>query len=64
MTTNGTGSAHMGAPMPTAVWRTNHGYDPYIRSHFEWSEDVKSSTVFRYFIIHDAIKHYEVGWLG
>eukprot|EP00730_Choanoeca_flexa_P002014 TRINITY_DN10877_c0_g1_i1.p2 TRINITY_DN10877_c0_g1~~TRINITY_DN10877_c0_g1_i1.p2 ORF type:complete len:521 (+),score=125.70 TRINITY_DN10877_c0_g1_i1:3830-5392(+) len=59
MTTNGSLPAHLGSPLATAVWRTNHGYDPYIRSHFEWSEDVKSSTVFRYFIIHDAFKYYE-----
>ncbi|EDQ85377.1 uncharacterized protein MONBRDRAFT_38890 [Monosiga brevicollis MX1] len=49
----------IGEAIPDAVWRTNHGYDPEIREHFEWSMSPSSSTVFRYFIIHDALKQYE-----
>lgn len=51
---------HIGAPMSDALWRTNHGYDPIIREHFEWGDDLASNTVFRYMIIHDALKTYEV----
>lgn len=52
---------HIGAPMSDALWRTNHGYDPTIREHFEWSDGPTSNTVFRYMIIHDALQTYNVG---
>lgn len=42
-----------------AVWRTNHGYDPTIRKHYEWSDSPTSWTVERYFFIHDAIATYQ-----
>jgi hypothetical protein len=60
MTKAGNTTVPLGAPLPAALFRTNHGFDPYIREHFEWSESPSSNTVFRYFIIHDALKDYEV----
>eukprot|EP00050_Salpingoeca_kvevrii_P017702 m.67473 g.67473 ORF g.67473 m.67473 type:complete len:503 (-) comp7682_c0_seq2:947-2455(-) len=50
---------HIGAPMPEAVWRTNHGYDPTIRKHFEWSQNPDSWSNQRYFFIHDSLKTFE-----
>lgn len=51
-------STHIGAPMAEAVWRTNHGYDPVIMQHFEWSMSPSSWSVQRYFFIHDAFVTY------
>ena len=51
---------HIGAPMEEALWRTNHGYDPRIRSHFEWSQAPSSWSVKRYMFIHNALKDYEL----
>lgn len=35
----------IGYPLPEALWRTNHGYDPIIRQNFEWSQSPNSSTI-------------------
>eukprot|EP00051_Salpingoeca_urceolata_P032044 m.14029 g.14029 ORF g.14029 m.14029 type:complete len:505 (+) comp4721_c0_seq1:1601-3115(+) len=51
---------HLGAPTTEAVWRTNHGYDPLIRKHFEWSLTPSAWSVERYFFIEKAIKEYAV----
>lgn len=52
-------SVHLGAPVPEAVWRTNHGYDPVIRSHYEWSQAPSSWSVERYFFISDTLAFYK-----
>lgn len=49
---------HTGFPLVDAVWRTNHGYDPKIRSDFLWSQGPTSNTQNRYMIIHDALVDY------
>lgn len=38
---------HIGAPLPNAVWRTNHPYDPVTSKHFLWSDNLSSWTVQR-----------------
>jgi hypothetical protein len=38
---------HIGAPLPNAVWRTNHPYDPVTSQHFLWSDAIGSWTVER-----------------
>ena len=65
--TNGSGAVHIGFPMKEAVWRTNHGYDPVIRAHYEWSQAPSSWSMQRYMFIHDALVDYEqagvkIGW--
>lgn len=52
-------TVHIGFPMKEAVWRTNHGYDPVIRQHFEWSQAPSSWSMQRYMFIHDALQTYE-----
>ena len=52
-------SVHIGFPLKQAVWRTNHGYDPVIRQHFEWSQAPNSWSMQRYMFIHDAFTTYE-----
>ena len=60
MFTESSGTAvHIGFPMEEAVWRTNHGYDPVIREHFEWSQAPSSWSMQRYMFIHDALVTYE-----
>eukprot|EP00118_Oscarella_pearsei_P024914 m.307108 g.307108 ORF g.307108 m.307108 type:complete len:499 (+) comp41908_c0_seq1:30-1526(+) len=56
---DGNVSSHIGFPMTEAVWRTNHGYDPTIREHFEWSQSPSSWSMQRYMMIHEAITSYE-----
>eukprot|EP00054_Salpingoeca_dolichothecata_P025806 m.182208 g.182208 ORF g.182208 m.182208 type:complete len:486 (+) comp25474_c0_seq1:957-2414(+) len=51
--------SHIGGPLKEAVWRTNNGYDPIIRQHFEWSQSPTSDSVTRYFIMRDAIEAYQ-----
>lgn len=48
----------IGFPLPEAVWRTNHGYDPVIRKNYEWSQSPKADSIVRYMLIHDALKDY------
>ena len=45
--------------MEEALWRTNHGYDPIIREHFEWSQAPDSWSMMRYNFIRDALNTYE-----
>ena len=52
-------SDHIGFPVTEAVWRTNHGYDPIIREHYEWSQSPTSWSMQRYVMIHEAITSYE-----
>lgn len=47
-------SVPIGFPLPEAVWRTNHGYDPTIRAHFEWSQAPSSWSMERYAILHQS----------
>jgi hypothetical protein len=49
----------IGFPLPEAVWRTNHGYDPVIRSHFEWSQAPSSWSMERYEILHQSFLDLE-----
>jgi hypothetical protein len=49
----------IGFPMPEAVWRTNNGFDPTIRKHFEWSQSPTSWSEDRYLFIERAFKRYE-----
>ncbi len=51
-------AVHIGAPLPEAVWRTNHGYDPTIRAKYEWSQSPSSWSVVRYMLLHDAFQYY------
>eukprot|EP01012_Entosiphon_sulcatum_P035677 TRINITY_DN4530_c0_g1_i1.p1 TRINITY_DN4530_c0_g1~~TRINITY_DN4530_c0_g1_i1.p1 ORF type:complete len:483 (+),score=95.83 TRINITY_DN4530_c0_g1_i1:53-1501(+) len=48
----------IGAPMPNAVWRTNHAYDPTWLSTAAYKLP-SSSSIKRYFLLHDTIKLYE-----
>ena len=50
---------HIGSPMREALWRTNHGYDPLIRAHFEWSQAPSSWSSRRYMFIQEALHNYE-----
>lgn len=50
---------HIGFPLKEAVWRTNHGYDPTIRQHYEWSQAPSSWSMQRYMFIHEAFTSYE-----
>lgn len=54
----GDSPVHIGAPLPEAVWRTNHGYDPVIRNNYEWSQSPKADSIVRYMLIHDALENY------
>lgn len=49
----------IGAPMPHALWRTNHGYDPKTQADFLWSQSPTSNTVYRYMLIHQTLMDYE-----
>lgn len=55
---DGSAAVHIGSPLPQAVWRTNHGYDPKIRAKYEWSQAPSSWSVVRYMILHDAFNYY------
>lgn len=45
--------------MEEALWRTNHGYDPVIREHYEWSQAPDSWSMERYLFIRDALNTYK-----
>eukprot|EP01094_Clydonella_sp_ATCC50884_P007399 TRINITY_DN1657_c0_g1_i1.p1 TRINITY_DN1657_c0_g1~~TRINITY_DN1657_c0_g1_i1.p1 ORF type:complete len:513 (-),score=145.35 TRINITY_DN1657_c0_g1_i1:122-1639(-) len=49
-----------GAPMPEALWRTNHGYDPTIRRHYMWRKmHAGKWSAQRYGFIRDSFVYYE-----
>jgi len=49
-----------GLPLPEAVWRTNHGYDPeFLRTTMSAVPSGDSFT--RYKLLHDTIVGYKVG---
>ena len=56
---SGGSPVHIGFPLKEAVWRTNHGYDPVIREHFEWNQAPSSWSMQRYMFIHEAFISYE-----
>jgi len=54
---------HYGAPMPEALWRTNHAYDP------QWLETARDNTPnddseLRYMLIHDTLVSYALGTIS
>lgn len=53
------GQVPAGFPLPEALWRTNHGYDPKILADFLWSQGPKTDSQHRYDIIHDQIAAYK-----
>lgn len=55
---NGT-SVPIGFPLPQAVWRTNHGYDPTIRAHYEWSQSPESWSMQRYMMFYNYFSEFE-----
>jgi len=50
---------HLGAPLPNAVWRTNHAYDPTILAHQIEPDVPNSNTQTRYNIMANAFRYYE-----
>lgn len=48
--TNQTGNVRIGFPLPEAVWRSNHAFDPRI---MQTQEPLFNNTVFRYDLMHD-----------
>lgn len=48
--TNQTGHVRIGRPLPEAVWRSNHAFDPRIMLT---QEPLFNSTVFRYYLMAD-----------
>ena len=56
---NNSSGQHIGFPLKEAVWRTNHGYDPVIREHYEWSQSPSTWSMQRYMFIHDAFVYYD-----
>ena len=55
---DGTPPVHIGFPLHEALWRTNPGYDPVIREHFEWSQAPSSWSMKRYMYIYNALQEY------
>ncbi|XP_064389366.1 uncharacterized protein LOC135337365 [Halichondria panicea] len=49
---------HIGYPLHEALWRTNHGYDPVIRAHFQWSQSPSTWSNTRYMDIYNALQYY------
>jgi len=54
--TNQIGDVSIGNPLPEAVWRTNHAFDPLIMST---QEPLFNDTIFRYNLMHDLISGLE-----
>lgn len=54
----GVAPVHIGYPLPEAVWRTNHGYDPVIRKNYEWSQSPKADSIVRYMLIYNTLQDY------
>lgn len=48
-----------GFPMPHAVWRTNHGYDPTFLQTAVASGAPGKDTFTRYMLLHDTLAQYE-----
>lgn len=48
-----------GFSMPHAVFRTNHGYDPFINKYRTVLPGVNESTIRRYKVIKDTFLTYE-----
>ena len=49
---NSGASVSIGSPLPTAVWRSNHGMHPRV---MRTQEPLWNDTVMRYYLIHDTI---------
>ncbi|EFA80364.1 hypothetical protein PPL_07198 [Heterostelium album PN500] len=49
----------MGYPIKQAVYRTNHGYDPYIRKEQAYAPKPTDDTMVRYFLFHDNFEYYQ-----
>eukprot|EP00009_Paramoeba_aestuarina_P002976 CAMPEP_0201508122 /NCGR_PEP_ID=MMETSP0161_2-20130828/1571_1 /ASSEMBLY_ACC=CAM_ASM_000251 /TAXON_ID=180227 /ORGANISM="Neoparamoeba aestuarina, Strain SoJaBio B1-5/56/2" /LENGTH=457 /DNA_ID=CAMNT_0047902679 /DNA_START=184 /DNA_END=1560 /DNA_ORIENTATION=+ len=50
----------VGFPLPDALWRTNHPYDPALMNDYLWwGTSAYSSSQQRYMIAHDTILSYE-----
>jgi len=54
--TKQTGYVHIGKPLPHAVWRTNHGFNPRV---MRTQEPLFNGTVFRYDIMHNLFVELE-----
>jgi len=57
--TSGNTTVQIGFPLEEALWRTNHGYDPTIREHYEWSQSPTSWSMERYMFAYEAFTSYE-----
>jgi len=49
----------IGYAMKEALYRTNHGYDPTIRKHYEWNYTPSSWTMERYMFLYNGFTYYE-----
>jgi len=50
------GTIHIGTPIPEAVWRSNHAFDPNI---MQTQEPLFNDTVFRYNLMYDIFTDLE-----
>ena len=51
---------NIGRPRKDAIFRTNHGYDPYSISHFQWNgTNAMQYSVERYYMFADTFDYYE-----
>jgi len=50
------GNVHIGKPIPEAVWRTNHAFDPII---MQSQEPLFNDTVFRYNLMYTIFTELE-----
>jgi len=55
--TTQTGLVHIGSPIPNAVWRSNHGFDPRVMAT---QEPLFNNTVIRYSLMHDLFEGLEI----
>ena len=57
---SGNGTMVTGAPLPEAVFRSNHGFDPEIVSHFMWNKtEAYADSALRYHLMSKQIAEYE-----
>jgi len=49
----------IGFPLPEALYRTNHAYDPTIRAHFQDNTSPSGWSVVRYKMMYDGFVYYE-----
>eukprot|EP01114_Cavostelium_apophysatum_P014540 TRINITY_DN379_c0_g1_i1.p1 TRINITY_DN379_c0_g1~~TRINITY_DN379_c0_g1_i1.p1 ORF type:complete len:548 (+),score=118.60 TRINITY_DN379_c0_g1_i1:165-1808(+) len=56
---SGDETVQIGFPLKEALWRTNHGYDPVIREHYEWSQSNNSWSFQRYMFLYRGFTYYE-----